>query len=603
MSQNMYQDHSFKITTEERRASVIYGSSFGKGFFVPPARTLSQTSSLLEEDEMVEEEPEEEEQPQPQQEQEPSSNITATEITPLVGGNTKNQEYLGLIQEEQLLLSQNHLLPDPTSASANNANNANNATNATNAIVNVPELWEQSISHHQIHTTLLAEICNLLSNSLPLMLTFILQNSLSLTAIFIVGHIGTLELAGISLGTMTANITGLAALQGLATCLDTLCSQAYGARKFQLVGLQVVRCFTFAITCFLPIGLLWWCYALDILSWFIEDLELIRIAVRYLKVVSFGMPGFILFEVSKRYLQSQGVFHASSIVLIICAPLNLVISYLFVYVLQFGYIGTAYAIALNYWLMPLGLCIFIYTHPETWKCWPSNLKLVQIFQNWGRLIELALPGIIMVEAEFLGFEITTIMASSLGTTQLAAQSVLSSICSLAYQLPFSISIATSTRVANLIGASLKESSLISCQASMFLGLAIGLVNALALIVFSEQITSMFTNDREIIELSLKVIPVIGYMEIIDALNACSAGCLRGQGLQSYGGYINIFAFYVVGLPLAYYLTFVKLLELEGLWLGITMGLTSITVLQSLLVFWYCDWDSVLEKAKDRNNEV
>ncbi|KAH3684172.1 hypothetical protein WICPIJ_004854, partial [Wickerhamomyces pijperi] len=503
-----------------------------------------------------------------------------------------------LLEEEEELLEQNHLIP-----STSTDNNSRSKHHRSASVNSVPEIWESAIDKNKIHTSYYIEHKNLIESSLPLMLTFILQNSLTLTAIFIVGHIGTLELAGITLGTMTANITGLAALQGLATCLDTLCSQAYGADKFQLVGLQVVRCFTFAVSCFIPIAVLWWVFSYDILTMFIEDKALIAIAVRYLKVVSFGMPGFILFEVSKRYLQCQGIFHASSIVLMICAPLNLVISYFLVYVCAFGYIGTAYAIALNYWMMPLGILIFVLRHPETWKCWPSNLKLKQVFQNWNRLIELALPGIIMVEVEFLAFEITTIMASSLGTTALAAQSVLSSICSLAYQLPFSISIATSTRVANLIGASLKDSSLVSCKSSMFLGLIIGLINAFTLVAFSEQITSIFTNDSEIINLALKVVPVIGYMEIIDSLNACSAGCLRGQGLQAYGGYINIFAFYIVGLPFAYYLTFVINMGLTGLWLGITVGLTSIAVLQSLLVFWYCDWDNIIEQAKDRNNEV
>jgi len=74
------------------------------------------------------------------------------------------------------------------------------------------------------------------------------------------------------------------------------------------------------------------------------------------------------------------------------------------------------------------------------------------------MINLALPGLVMVEAEFLAFEILTLASSYLGTTELAAQSILITIISLTFQIPFSISVAVSTRVANLIGATLSEAA-------------------------------------------------------------------------------------------------------------------------------------------------
>lgn len=79
------------------------------------------------------------------------------------------------------------------------------------------------------------------------------------------------------------------------------------------------------------------------------------------------------------------------------------------------------------------------------------------------MIKLALPGLVMVEAEYLAFEILTLAASYLSTTHLAAQSILSTLTALTFQIPFSISIASSTRVANLIGATLSESAKISAR--------------------------------------------------------------------------------------------------------------------------------------------
>ncbi len=79
------------------------------------------------------------------------------------------------------------------------------------------------------------------------------------------------------------------------------------------------------------------------------------------------------------------------------------------------------------------------------------------------MIRLALPGLLMVEAEFLAFEILTLASSYFSTTHLAAQSVLSTLTALTFQIPFPISIAASTRVANLIGATLSDAAKTSAK--------------------------------------------------------------------------------------------------------------------------------------------
>lgn len=77
-----------------------------------------------------------------------------------------------------------------------------------------------------------------------------------------------------------------------------------------------------------------------------------------------------------------------------------------------------------------------------------------ILTSTGPMVKLALPGLVMVEAEFLAFEILTLASSYFSTTHLAAQSILSTLTALTFQIPFPISVAASTRVANLIGAAL-----------------------------------------------------------------------------------------------------------------------------------------------------
>lgn len=99
-------------------------------------------------------------------------------------------------------------------------------------------IWEEAVASGRITTTWQREAKTLGQYSSPLVITFVLQYSLTVASIFTIGHIGKVELGAVSLASMTANITGYAIYQGLATSLDTLCAQAYGSGNRKLVGLQ-----------------------------------------------------------------------------------------------------------------------------------------------------------------------------------------------------------------------------------------------------------------------------------------------------------------------------------------------------------------------------
>ena len=191
--------------------------------------------------------------------------------------------------------------------------------------------WEQAVAEGKIKTTWQREAKVLSRYSGPLIITFLLQYSLTVASIFTVGHLGTVELGAVSLASMTANITGYAVYQGLATSLDTLCAQAYGSGRKKLVGLQMQRMVYFLWVISIPIGILWLC-AEPILMRIVPEPDVAVLAGQYLKIILIGAPGYATFESGKRYTQAQGLFSASLYVLLICAPLNAFMNWLFVWV-------------------------------------------------------------------------------------------------------------------------------------------------------------------------------------------------------------------------------------------------------------------------------
>ena len=213
---------------------------------------------------------------------------------------------------------------------------------------NLDKKWEDAVMEGKIRTTWRREAKVIGRYSAPLIITFLLQYSLTVASIFTVGHLGKVELGAVSLASMTANITGYAIYQGLATSLDTLCAQAYGSGHKKLVGLQMQRMVYFLCVITIPIGVIW-LSAGRILERIVPEKDVARkrcnhtskslllmifsdLAGQYLQIILIGAPGYAFFESGKRYLQAQGLFSASLYVLLICAPLNAVMNWLFVWV-------------------------------------------------------------------------------------------------------------------------------------------------------------------------------------------------------------------------------------------------------------------------------
>jgi len=315
------------------------------------------------------------------------------------------------------------------------------------------EQWEAAVAAGQIKTTWQREAKTIATYARSLIVTFLLQYSLNVTSIFAVGKLGTLELGAVSLASMTASITCYAPVQGLATSLDTLCAQAFGSGHKHLVGLQMQRMIYFLFLILIPISIVWLNIE-PILASMIQK-ESAALAATYLRVILLGTPGYACFEAGKRFVQAQGLFHATTYVLLIAAPANVLMNYLFVWKYGWGFVGAPLAVAATQNMLPLLLLLYVWK-VEGSEAWGGFRKAA--FRNWGPMIRLALPGMVMVVAEWFAFEILTLASGRIGTATLAAQSVLVTVTSTTFQIPFPLSIAGSTRVANFIGAQLVDAA-------------------------------------------------------------------------------------------------------------------------------------------------
>ena len=109
--------------------------------------------------------------------------------------------------------------------------------------------------------------------------------------------------------------------------------------------------------------------------------------------------------------------------------------------------------------------------------------------------------------------------------------------------------------------------------------------ALALLLVPRSIARIFTPDPRVIETSALLLSVAAFFQLSDGLQTVATGALRGAGDTRTPMICHLLAYWLLGLPLGYFLCFSRGWEAAGLWVGLSVALILIGVVLSLAWRW------------------
>lgn len=437
--------------------------------------------------------------------------------------------------------------------------------------------------------------------ALPMMLTGLLLYARSLISMLFLGRLGELSLAGGSLAIGFANITGYSVLSGLSMGMEPICGQAFGAKRFKILGLTLQRTVLLLLSISFPIGLLW-INMKKILLFCGQDYEIATEAQSY---ILYSIPDLIALSFLhplRIYLRSQSITlpltYCAALAILIHIPIN----YFLVIVLNLGIKGVALSGIWTNFNLVVSLMIYVSISGVSKKSWVGISS--DCFKGWGSLLNLAIPSCVSVCLEWWWYEIMILFSGFLINPQstVASMGILIQTTSLIYIFPSSLSFGVSTRVGNELGANRPEKAKIAALIGLSSSFILGFL-ALAFSIMVRNIwAKMFTQDLEIIALTSMILPIIGLCELGNCPQTTGCGVLRGTARPKLGANINLGCFYLVGMPVAIWLSFYVGFDFRGLWLGLlaAQGSCAITM---LLVLLRTDWEKQAQRAKDLTSTI
>ncbi|KDQ10326.1 hypothetical protein BOTBODRAFT_36427 [Botryobasidium botryosum FD-172 SS1] len=441
------------------------------------------------------------------------------------------------------------------------------------------------------------EACTIASYTVPIFGTGFLEFSLVIATVISIGHLSTTDLAASTLASLTASISGYSLVQGLVSALDSLLPQAWTSGNPQLVGLWSQRMMVVASIAIIPM-LSVWQNGEYILLKLGQEPEVARLAGLYLKWSSLELHAYAFNNISRRYYQSIGLAHVPSMIIMVVAPINVVLQYLLVWgpaPIGLGFIGAPIATAISMNLISiLSLSYGVFFAPRTaWSPISSNS-----FKGLGVLVRLGLAGIGQTASEWWSWEIIGLASSFLGPIALASQSVLVVTASTAWQIHNSLSIATSIRIGNLVGAGDSARAGLASRVAFLCGSVLVAITSTIFLVFRNSWALLFNNDVDVVKAVSHIMPLLALFQIFESINSISGGVLRAQGKQFIGAMLNVTAYYVLGIPLGLLLAFRFGMDLHGLWIGGTAALAYAGCVGVWLVM-RTDWELEVVRAHER----
>ncbi|KAF7829972.1 protein DETOXIFICATION 27-like [Senna tora] len=400
------------------------------------------------------------------------------------------------------------------------------------------------------------------------------------------GHLGDVDLAAISIANNVIVGFNFGLLLGMASALETLCGQAFGANKYDMLGIYMQRCWIVQFLC---------CFLL--LPFYILATPILKLlgqsddVAEQCGVVSLWLiPLHFSFAFQfplLRFLQCQGKAWVMAWVSVVGLVVNVLSCYVLVYVWDLGLVGAAISLDISWWLLVLAGYGYMVCGgcPLTWTGYS-----MQAFSGLWDFFKLSAASGIMLCLENWYYRILILMTGHWKDATIVVDAL--SICMTisGWEMMIPLAFFAGAGVANELGGGNGKGAKFATQVSVGESTVIGALFCLIIILFCDQFAYIFTSTSDVVQVVHQMAYLLALTILFNSVQPVLSGVAVGLGWQARVAYINIGCYYIIGLPLGILMGWVFNLGVKGMWGGMILGGTAIQTAILVIITARCDWD-------------
>ena len=402
---------------------------------------------------------------------------------------------------------------------------------------------------------------------------------------FMIGHHSTMELAAAS---FVNNIFVLAVIfaMGFNFALTPIVGPFIGRQEKEKVGVVMRSAFyaNLLLMLILTLASVLFYFSLAHLG---QPSELLPLMRPYLLVNILSIPFVVVGCQFKQFFDTIGRTRISMYVLVTGNLLNIIGNYMLIYghfgMPEMGLVGAGVSTALSRVVMAASFCA-VFAFRREFSVFYRGVKGAaanEVKEFFRRVNALGWLSAIQSTIECGAFSLVAIFVGWTGTKPLAAHQIMITMSLFFYNIYLGIATAISIRVSHFVGMREHRAIVDVTKSGFFIIIGIAATMAVPVFLLRHDVGLMFTSDGLVCELvAMTIIPLILY-QLSDAFQCCLANALRGLGEMRLMMYAAFFSYFLVSMPLSWFLGICLGFGLVGIWSAFPVCLT----VAGILYYW------------------
>ncbi len=389
-----------------------------------------------------------------------------------------------------------------------------------------------------------------------------------------VARVSTEALAAATLANVYEALA-LFSVAGILLGIDPLVSQAHGAGVGRRAGLALQHALVLGALLTLPVVALFRGAEAVFLT-LGQRADLALASSQYLWVQAPSIPFFFGFVALRHYLMGREILAPTLSVILVANLVNILANWVLIFghwgAPALGLVGAGLSTSLVRVALFAGLASWILLAGLHRAAWPRFGRQAFRGRRLARVMRLGLPIAVQFTLEIGAFAVATLIAGWLGVVPLAAHALALNMASVTFMISLGISLAAATRVGNLIGA--RRGCLVPRSAGLAMAVGGGAMSVagVAFALFPRSLAGLYTDDASVVAVCAQLLPIAGAFQIFDGVQTVAGGVLRGLGKTRPAAWANFIAYWLIGLPVGYFLALHTTAGIRGLWWSLAAGL-------------------------------
>ena len=316
--------------------------------------------------------------------------------------------------------------------------------------------------------------------------------------------------------------------------------------------------------------------------------DVVALGIPYLSIIGVSIIPTMIFQTYRQFAEGLEKTRMAMIIVIGSNLLNIALNYILIFgkygFPEMGLNGAGWATLISRVVMAVSMMLYVY-YGKRFIAFRKGFSFGSYSKSLiSKMLHIGLPAGSQFIFEAGAFGFSALMMGWLGTTALAAHQIAINLATISYMTTSGLGAAATIRVGNFLGQRDKRKLQDSAFTMIWMAVALMAAWALLFIFGRHLLPSLYIEDVAVIELTAALLIIAAFFQLSDGIQVVCAGALRGLQDVKVPSILIFVAYWVIALPLGYWLAFPLGLGATGIWIGLLIGLT-LTASAMVVRFW------------------